>query len=167
MIKLIPVRDTLQVEDVAQMAETIWREYYLPILGEAQVAYMLQHLQSEAKMIQDIATGATDYFIVETDAAEVGYLALEWRENVLFLSKLYLLKAARGQGHAFAILQQLVEMAKNRDIPAIELTVNKENGASIAFYEKAGFERIDAIVSDIGGGFVMDDYVYRLHTQLN
>ncbi|NLB99030.1 MAG: GNAT family N-acetyltransferase, partial [Lactobacillales bacterium] len=55
MAKLVPVRDTLQVEDVAQMAEVIWREHYLPILGEAQVRYMLSTLQSEEKMVQDIA----------------------------------------------------------------------------------------------------------------
>ncbi|MGP6139174.1 MULTISPECIES: GNAT family N-acetyltransferase [unclassified Jeotgalibaca] len=162
MTKLVAVKDTLQVEDIAQMADIIWREYYTPILGEDQVNYMLTHLQSEAKMIQDIADSKAEYFIVEVGVSDSGYVAIEWHEDALFLSKLYLLKEARGQGNAYVILQQLIEMAKNRHLGAIELTVNKYNDASIAFYEKIGFERIDAVVSDIGGGYVMDDFVYRL-----
>lgn len=144
------------------MADIIWREHYLPLLGEDQVNYMLTHLQSKAKMIQDIADSKAEYFIVEVGVIDSGYVAIEWHEDTLFLSKLYLLKEARGQGHAYAVLQKLIEMAKNRPVDAIELTVNKYNDASIAFYEKTGFERIDAVVSDIGGGYVMDDFVYRL-----
>lgn len=144
------------------MAEIIWREHYLPILGDEQISYMLNTLQSEEKMVQDIASGKTEYFIIEAGLAEIGYLAIEWQENALFISKLYLLKAARGHGHAYTILKQLIQMAGDRQVAAIELTVNKYNTAAITFYEKAGFTQIDAIVSDIGGGYVMDDYVYRL-----
>ncbi|WP_373718023.1 hypothetical protein, partial [Jeotgalibaca porci] len=77
MTKLVPVRDTLQVEDVAQMAEVIWREHYLPILGEAQVRYMLSTLQSEEKMVQDIAHNKADYYIIEAGVSEIGYAAIE------------------------------------------------------------------------------------------
>lgn len=162
MTKLTLVKDTLQVEDIAQLADIIWREYYTPILGDDQVTYMLTHLQSEAKITQSIADRTSEYFIVEVGLIDSGYVAIEWHEDALFLSKLYLLKEIRGQGHASMILQQLMEMAKNRHRRAIELTVNKYNDAAIAFYEKTGFERIDAVVSDIGGGYVMDDFIYRL-----
>lgn len=162
MTKLTLVKDTLQVEDIAQLADIIWREYYTPILGDDQVTYMLTHLQSEAKITQSIADRTAEYFIVEVGLIDSGYVAIEWHEDALFLSKLYLLKEMRGQGHASMILQQLMEMAKNRHRRAIELTVNKYNDAAIAFYEKKGFERIDAVVSGIGGGYVMDDFIYRL-----
>lgn len=162
MTKLTLVKDTLQVEDIAQLADIIWREYYTPILGDDQVTYMLTHLQSEANITQSIADRTAEYFIVEVGLIDSGYVAIEWHEDALFLSKLYLLKEMRGQGHASMILQQLMEMAKNRHRRAIELTVNKYNDAAIAFYEKTGFERIDAVVSDIGGGYVMDDFIYRL-----
>lgn len=36
------------------------------------------------------------------------------------------------------------------------LTLNKHNAGSIAFYEKMGFRKTEALVTDIGGGFVMD-----------
>jgi hypothetical protein len=36
--------------------------------------------------------------------------------------------------------------------------VNKYNSQPIAVYEKLGFRVVAAVVQDIGGGFVMDDY---------
>ena len=39
------------------------------------------------------------------------------------------------------------------------LNVNKHNTQAIRAYEKHGFAIRDAVVVDIGGGFVMDDYV--------
>ena len=40
----------------------------------------------------------------------------------------------------------------------ITLTVNKNNAIAIEAYRKMGFENAGSIVTDIGGGFVMDDY---------
>ena len=39
-----------------------------------------------------------------------------------------------------------------------ELTVNKRNVLPIRAYERFGFRRAEAVVKEIGGGFVMDDY---------
>ena len=38
------------------------------------------------------------------------------------------------------------------------LTVNRNNAGSIAFYERAGFRKTNELVTDIGAGFVMDDW---------
>ena len=42
---------------------------------------------------------------------------------------------------------------------ALVLAVNKANAKAISAYTKYGFRIREAIVQDIGGGFVMDDYV--------
>jgi len=41
----------------------------------------------------------------------------------------------------------------------IWLTCNKNNSRTLSIYKKLGFSIIDSIVTDIGNGFVMDDYV--------
>ena len=41
------------------------------------------------------------------------------------------------------------------------LTVNKGNLRAVRAYEKFGFVRTEEQVSDIGNGFVMDDFVYE------
>ena len=159
-VTLVAVRDTLQAEDVAHLAEIIWNEHYLPILGQEQVAYMLKTFQSTERIIADIAENKSTYYIVEVDQDEIGYVALEWQEDTLFISKLYLLKRARGNGYAYQLMKKLIHQATVAKKSKLRLTVNKDNPSSIAFYEKVGFKQVDAVVSPIGNDFVMDDYIY-------
>ena len=46
-----------------------------------------------------------------------------------------------------------------RGLRAMYLTVNKGNELGIRAYKGTGFETIDAVRTDIGSGFVMDDYI--------
>ena len=160
-LELIAVRDTLQAEDLAELAHTIWHEYYLQLLGQEQVSYMLKTFQSTEKIIADIAENKLEYFIIEADEKEIGYAGIEWQEDNLFISKLYLLKEARGKGYAYQLIQTFIQKAKERSKKTMTLTVNKDNKDSIRFYEKVGFKRIDSVVSPIGNNFVMDDYIYE------
>ena len=50
-------------------------------------------------------------------------------------------------------------VARRLGAPAVWLQVNKRNERAIGAYLKAGFEIIGEAVFDIGGGFVMDDYL--------
>ncbi len=158
---LIPVRDTLQVEDIVQLADTIWREYYLPIIGEEQIDYMLKKFQSLERIIDDIATQKMEYFLIGIGNEEIGYVGVEWQNEHLLISKLYLLQAERGKGYASLIMQQLVRRAFEKGKVALQLSVNKYNLSAIRFYEKIGFLKIDSVISPIGEGFMMDDYIYQ------
>ena len=46
----------------------------------------------------------------------------------------------------------------------IWLTVNRRNERAIGAYRRTGFREVRAQVTDIGGGYVMDDYVMELET---
>lgn len=160
-LRLEPVESSDQINELSRLADIIWHEYYLPILGPEQVTYMLENIQSKANLEEDIETGKLDYFLIKSEGQSAGYLAIQLQEDKLFISKLYLLKEARGRGYAYQIMQKMVDLAKQEQKKVLELTVNKYNEGSIAFYEKYGFVRTESIVSPIGGGFVMDDYVYQ------
>jgi ribosomal protein S18 acetylase RimI-like enzyme len=51
------------------------------------------------------------------------------------------------------------ERAREMRCKAVRLRVNKRNAPAIRSYLRAGFRFTEDIVSDIGSGFVMDDYV--------
>ena len=51
------------------------------------------------------------------------------------------------------------EVARAQGCSRLVLAVNKNNRSAIAAYLKHGFRIADAVVKDIGGGFVMDDYI--------
>lgn len=140
-----------------ELAHTIWREHYLPIIGNAQVEYMLGKFQSEKVMLEQVDEGY-EYYLVWLGNEAVGYLSFKQEEESLFLSKIYLLAGQRGKGLGREMMNFVEGQGRDRNISSIRLTVNKFNKATIESYLKMGFERIRDIVIDIGNGFVMDDY---------
>ncbi|WP_304425479.1 GNAT family N-acetyltransferase [uncultured Adlercreutzia sp.] len=97
----------------------------------------------------------------------VGYTGghVEPETNRFFISKIYLLKEHRGRGLCSATLRFYETLARRRGLGALYLTVNKHNELGIRAYKGNGFEVIDSVETDIGEGFVMDDYIMekKLH----
>jgi GNAT superfamily N-acetyltransferase len=152
-----PARTEAEIAVIAGLAREIWYEYYVPLIGRAQVDYMVARFQSQAAMYEQVQAGY-HYFLVVDGAEPVGYTAIrEEPAGSLFISKLYLLKAQRGTGTGRAVMTFIEEWARERGLTRLWLTVNKGN-PSVQAYERLGFEIAEPIVMDIGGGFVMDDY---------
>jgi ribosomal protein S18 acetylase RimI-like enzyme len=97
------------------------------------------------------------------DGVFVGYLAVKPDKinKEIFMSKIYILKEYRKRG----IAKELFNMLKNtysKNYKSIYLSVNKKNFDSIEVYKKIGFIIIDNVITDIGSGFVMDDYKMKM-----
>jgi ribosomal protein S18 acetylase RimI-like enzyme len=153
----IKVAAKQHVEIVAELAKEIWTEHYTPIIGKDQVEYMLARFQSTQAIAEQIADGFL-YFLIREGDLFIGYLSVLPKEGELFLSKIYVLSSYRGKGHGRKAVRFIEELAKERGLKKIVLTVNKNNRSSIKAYEAFGFTIVGAVVQDIGNGFVMDDY---------
>jgi len=121
---------------------------------------MLRRFQSYRAIEEQIRSGY-HYFLLEVAETPSGYFSVEQRDESLFLSKFYLLDRLRGRGLGAAMMNAVREAAQESGLRQIELTVNRYNHAAIGFYRAEGFEIVDTLVQDIGGGFVMDDYHMR------
>ena len=145
------------------LAREIWTEHYTGLIGAEQVAYMLDRYQSAGQIWQDIRRNGVTYVWLDLGPNMAAYMAYSDKTDYgdCFLSKLYVKKAYRGQGLAKTLLDHLVARCRRDKKQSIWLTVNKHNTGSIEAYKKMGFSCVDAIVTDIGGGFVMDDFVLR------
>ncbi|HMN45770.1 MAG TPA: GNAT family N-acetyltransferase [Povalibacter sp.] len=152
-----PARTDADIAAIAELARTIWYEYYVPLIGRDQVDYMVEKFQTAAAMQQQVREGYA-YFTVRRDGSPIGYTAIRPdKDGSLFVSKFYLLREARGGGTGRAIMTFIEEWARQRDLGRLWLTVNKGNPA-VQAYQRLGFRIAAPIVMDIGGGFVMDDY---------
>jgi len=149
------------IREVVRLAESIWREHYTAIIGKPQVDYMLDKFQSFEAISNQIAEGQ-EYCLITDKDRSVGYVGFKSLPEKIFISKIYVLKSLRGKGFGSFAMNFLKSVAKDRRALFLELTVNKNNTKSIASYERMGFENVEALVMDIGGGFVMDDYRMRL-----
>lgn len=158
-IHILEVRELCHIKRISLLAENIWYEHYVPIIGKAQVDYMVPKFQSEAAISNQIEEGMR-YFIVYNSQEDIGYFAIDIviENSSLFISKFYIAKEFRGQGVARACLSYMENICRKNRLDLLWLTVNKYNNNSIRAYEKMGFNRTKELVADIGSGYVMDDY---------
>lgn len=161
------VTDNDLIEKVVALAHEIWTEHYEPLIGKAQVEYMLSTFQSREAVTQQILEEKIRYFLIQEEKNYVGYLAVEAQKDFFFLSKIYIQSKFRKLGLGKESLEFVSLLAKLLKLPRITLTVNKNNISSIKAYEKCGFKKTSSVVKDIGGGFVMDDYIMEKNTKFS
>jgi GNAT superfamily N-acetyltransferase len=163
MAKLIPVETKDDVNGLANIARSIWNEYFPAIIGQAQVDYMVDKFQSAAAIQAQIADGY-HYFLAVENGTVAGYVGIVPRPEMqaMQISKFYLVKDRRGKGLARGIVDDIAAMARAQACRRLYLTVNKYNASAILAYEKLGFTRTGELETDIGAGFIMDDYEMEL-----
>ena len=127
--------------------------------------YMLKIFQPAEQIYADIKKNDYVYFTAEClkQNKMVGYCAVQYNGEYLLLSKIYVLKDYRENGIARGFLEETVALRREEyGLDKIRLTVNKYNDGAIAAYQKMGFETFDSVITDIGEGFFMDDFVMEL-----
>ena len=153
-MKLVKVEEN-EINELAELASEIWHEYWPCILTAEQIDYMVEKFQSKKAIKEQIKNENYTYYFIKVDNEIAGYLGVSDKKDYLFLSKLYIRKEFRHQGFGRLAFNEI----KNLGFKKIRLTVNKYNKNTINAYLKYGFKTIDSVVSDIGCGFVMDDYI--------
>lgn len=164
-VKISEVKTEEELGLVAELAKKIWHECFVSIISVEQIDYMVEKFQSYKAMKNQIDNQDYHYLAVRDDDDICGYIAVKpEKDDRFFLSKLYLRKDKRGQGIASQMLERVFEEAKNSGKSKVYLTVNKHNYHAVKVYEKTGFQTAECVVTDIGNGFVMDDFVmeYKL-----
>ncbi len=160
-LQFIPVVTDEQIHQLAFMADTVWHEWFSSILSAEQIDYMVKKFQSFAPMKKQMEQDGYEYYFLNAGGIYVGYIGIhtEYETGKLFLSKIYILKSFRRKGYAGETFEFLEGLCRGMGLTTIWLTVNKHNDNAVGVYTKKGFRTIRSEVTDIGSGFVMDDYV--------
>lgn len=154
--------DPAEAAAISEMAARIWPSAYGAILTPGQIEYMLSWMYDPARIRQDLAEGIDFRWIL--DAGErVGFLAAGPipPDGVCPLHKCYLLPETQGRGLGSRALELLFTDLAAAGAVAVELRVNRHNHAAIGFYRKNRFITHAEDCREIGGGFVMDDFLMR------
>lgn len=159
-----------QIQQLADMADEIWHEYWPAIIGKEQTDYMVEKFQSFSALARDILDERYEYWFLIDDTEDeeriVGYAGAltQPEEKSLFISKIYLYKHERGKGYASRVVHFFERLCSMRHLECMFLTVNKHNEIAIQAYKKLGFEAVDSVETEIGNGFIMDDYIMEKNT---
>jgi GNAT superfamily N-acetyltransferase len=127
----------------------------------AQIEYMLDLMYNAEAMKREVRERQVQYAMMIHDGEAAGYLAWENKPggDTTYLHKLYLKPALHGHGIGAKALAWVVDRAKDAGMRRLRLTVNRKNNPAVRAYRRAGFEFDSEVCTDIGSGFVMDDYV--------
>ena len=161
MVKMFELVPEQEYPALAQLIAQLWHSAYDGLLGVRQVEYMTQKFQSAEAICRQVQEQNYLYFYLKKGGKTIGYCGIRAEEDRLFFFFFYLRKEEWGKGNGRRALQTVAEMAKRLGLASVYLTVNKQNARAIRVYERFGFVRTDSEVTDIGGGFVMDDYIYE------
>jgi diamine N-acetyltransferase len=147
------------IETIRQLAQKIWHEAYAEMLSSDQITYMLNLMYSHKTIEKELHEGVI-WEIIQEGETPVGFISTTLEGTTLKLNKLYIYPAHHGKGIGQQSLDHVKQVAREKGLKSFYLTVNKRNSKAIKAYEKAGMSRTDSKVFDIGGGYVMDDYIY-------
>jgi ribosomal protein S18 acetylase RimI-like enzyme len=158
--RIVPATET-DLADLSNLAGTIWRTYYPGIISREQIEYMLAKMYSLETLREEICRRGIRYERLLVGESFAGFAAYGPTEQpaVFKLHKIYMHPEWHGRGLGSLLLRHCEGQAAKAGGNSLVLTVNKKNTKAIAAYLRNGFVVTDAVVTDIGGGFVMDDYI--------
>lgn len=148
-------------------AERVWHDAYDDLLPAGQVDYMLARRNSE-EAVSSYVDAPDRWFDValqtgqRPDAPRVlGYTSVRVGAEPASarLEQLYVDRSCWGSGLAVQLLECAIARAIETGARSLDLTVNRGNHRAQRFYARLGFTIVDELVIDIGGGYVMDDFV--------
>ncbi len=149
------------VEAIAALARIIWQSTYAEIITQAQIDYMLGQRYNAPRLLEELATPGIWWDQAFVEGERVGFAAcyLSGQPGELKLDKLYVHPGRQRCGIGGALIGRAIEHGRAAGCDTLILAVNKRNARAIAAYEKHGFAVRESVRVDIGGGFVMDDFI--------
>ena len=158
LIKAATVEDLPAIRDLASV---IWRAYYPSIVTREQIEYMLARMYALETLRDEIQSQGIrfDRLLLGNDLIGFAAYGPTATATIWKLHKLYLLPDQHGKGLGSQLLQHCEAQAHLLGADHLTLNVNKRNARAIAAYERNGYAIAESVTLDIGGGFVMNDFV--------
>ena len=142
---------------LSELARRIWCKWYISIITQAQIDYMLENSYSAESLKKQMTKGNSRFSLAYVGEELVGYAAMQTTDGKnYFLDKFYVDTEKHKQGIGGKFLAYL-EGIYSPEI--IYLRVNRLNYVAINFYFKNGFiiEKTDDLM--IGNGYEMNDFI--------
>lgn len=158
--EILPV-DEEHLPALAKLAGVIWRACYPEVISREQIEYMLARMYALDTLRDELRFHSIRFYrlIVAGEFSGFASMGPDDVPRVMKLHKLYLLPAWHDHGLGSRLLEHCQTEARRLGARRLILAVNKRNRRAISAYRRNGFAIVEAVVTDIGGGFVMDDFI--------
>jgi diamine N-acetyltransferase len=164
-MQIVPANTIYQWEAIEKLAAVIIPGHYAPYIPAKNILYFLNKFQTVKAIEDQISKEGFEYYLLNDEGTDTGYLGIQVKENVLNLSKLYILKESRGKGIGHKAMSFVDKRAAKLKASLIELIVNKYNYETISFYEKRGYSVTESFVHNYDNVYTVEEY--KMTKQLN
>jgi GNAT superfamily N-acetyltransferase len=149
------------IEALVRLAHAIWHAHYPGIISTAQIQYMLEQRYRPEVLRDELVRDDLWWELATLHGEPVGFSSclLTGDPGEMKLDKLYVQPQRHGTGIGTKLLHSVCARARSLGCRRLVLAVNKRNTGAIDAYRRWGFVVERSMVTDIGGGFVMDDYL--------
>jgi len=147
------------VDAVSALARIVWQATYPALIPQAQIDAMLADRYAPQRIREQLDDPQQAWWVAKQDHTLTGFAHALLDESGCKLDKLYVHPDCQRRGIGAALAKTVEDWARRQQVHRLWLQVNRGNTQAIAAYEKYGFRIVESRVFELGGGFVMDDYV--------
>jgi diamine N-acetyltransferase len=160
LVQIVPATEE-HLPALVELAGAIWRQHYPGIISLAQIEYMLARMYSLGTLRDEIRSKGIRFERLLVDGRFVGFASYgpASEPGMMKLHKCYLLPEVHGRGYGSRLLQHCEQAVRRLGARQLMLAVNKRNTKAVAAYRRNGFTVVEAVITEIGDGFVMDDFI--------
>jgi len=159
------------IPTIRDLAHRTWPATFGKILTPDQIAYMLDMMYSEASLRKAMTELGHQFYLgfdakgpvgLREKGSPVGYAGyqFDYLPGTTKLHKIYVLPEGQKHGYGKALFSAVAKTAHDAGQQRLRLDVNYQNAAS-GFYERMGMTKIDEVTTEIGEGYLMEDWVYE------
>lgn len=91
---------------------------------------------------QELQNEHSEYFVCLQDEKIVGFAGIWTAIDDIHITNIVTKKTCRNQGIGTKLLEHLIKIAKQKNLPSLTLEVNENNKSAISIYEKHHFQKI-------------------------
>jgi GNAT superfamily N-acetyltransferase len=145
---------------IETLAREIVPDFYEHFFARATAEYLVEHGHT-AKALEEQAASGGRHFLIECEGKKVGYFSLCVRGELMLLSHFYVMASYRGKGLGGGAMAFIEQEALATGVEKIELFVLRRNKAAVGLYKKYGFFCVAEVMTRLGNGAVLDDFLMR------
>lgn len=158
LIKRAGPEDMQQIHD---LAHSIWPQSYAHILSPEQLNFMLEWMYSLTSLENQMLQLHHQFALLYDHSVPIGFASYSLKNDdnkTCVLHKIYISNGYQGKGAGKMLVNYIINEARSLKAEKLELNVNRNNKAK-SFYEKLDFRIVKMVDNHIGKGFYMNDYI--------
>jgi len=164
----IQIARTEHLPIIQKIAFDTWPATYGHLMSKEQFSYMMEWMYSIESLHQQMVNGQVFLLAIEQDQC-YGFASYETDYQGLCktkVHKIYILHTAQGKGVGKLLMDSIRFAALEKQNSILTLNVKRDNTA-IDFYKRIGFAVTESIDIEIGGGYLMRDFVMEKKIDAN